>query len=421
MAEPSLIPDDLLRQIIGVGQVDLLIGLTTYQHATTAGDVAAAVRACWRTHFPRLRTALLNVDGGSSDGTPLVVQHAWDDGTRTAGVPSGLRTTHCITSVVPEITDPGRGTRVLLAAGDLLQAGTIVVLDADALLAPGGIAALAAGVRDHGADLVAPVYTRPAGDGLLVTQLVRPLVRAAFARRLQEPLLPEFACSGRLAAQCTQAAWTANAAERGTHFWIAAQALSGAFALHQCALGPRNVVAGRARQSLQELFGLVVGSVFAGLDAHSDAWLGRSGSEPIAGSTAGPDEGPQAEPPSDGSRLLQSFAQDVANLTEILRTILGPDTLAGLLAASAEPGSAEFPDPLWAATLADFLTAYHRAVMRRTHIAQALLPLYMARSGAFLLAHRGSTAGAVEEADETLGACLEELKPRIVERWAQPA
>lgn len=414
-ADRGVIPDALLRQIIGVGQVDLLVGLETCDHARTVGAVVGAVRALLYTFYSRLRVALLHVDRASSDATPSAALDAWNADGRARGT-QGLRTTHYMTATADRQPD-GDIVRIVLGSADLLQARAVIVVDADVEpVSPGEMAALLAPVWDGESDVVAPAYARGASDGLLLTQLVRPLTRAVFARRLAEPLLPTFACSGGFAAHCAQAAWGMSAEQRATRYWVAAEALIGPFHVRQRAAGPRKVQRGRPQPTLPDVFTPLVASVFACIEGHAEVWLARGEAEdvPLVGAHAAP---PDSRPSGDASGLLQSFAEDIRNLDEVLQGILESSTLAAVQAASREPDGPDYPEALWVATVADFLGAFHHGVMRRDHIVQALLPLYRARAGAFLQAHARESAAAVEIALESIGARFESARPGIVQRW----
>ncbi len=422
VADDRLIPDELLRQIIGVGQVDLLVGLPTLDFGDGVAEVVQAVRGCFRTHFPRLRTALLNVDRASNDGTQAAVQHSWAEGAPLAVGATGLRTTHCMTASLAAWTGGDAGTQCILAAGDLLQAGIVVVLDPDIDgLTPARVAALAGPIRDRKVDLVAPVYHRYASEGPLVTQLVRPLVRAVYGRTLREPLLSEFSCSGRLAARCTQAAWDATQVQRATNAWIAGEALRGGFSIVQTDVGPRRLRPGRQKVGLPDVFRQVVGSTFATIEAHAAFWAGVEGTAEVPTLGAPPvAANPEAPPSDDGAHLVETFAHDVAAIDEILRSILLPATMAAISDGSrATPP--RFTVATWAATVAEFLVAYHHGAMHRDHIAQALLPLYAARAGVFLLEHGNDSAEALEAANEDVCLAFEAVRTEIKERWLQPA
>lgn len=419
MAEGNLIPDDLLRQLIGVGQVDVLVGVPTLNHGATIGDVVRAVQASFITHFPRQRTVVLNSDAGSTDGTPEIVRNCRLDESGGVTATHGLRTSHRITTPYHGTSGKGSSLRLIFAAAELLQASVIVVLDPDVTnLTPSWVAELAKPVRDRqGVDFVAPVYQRLPEEGLLVTQLLRPTVRALYGWRLREPLVAEFGCSGRFAAHCVERpVWNTDLVGDGASCWIACEALAGGFGTCQASLGRRELAADRPRPQLSELFRQVVGATFASIEAHSGYWLPRVGSEEVptlgrAGGIVGPGTG------QDSARLLESFGHDVRNLNEILRRILGAETFASVEAASTSHEGPRYPDALWAATLAGFVLAFHHAVMRRDHITQALVPLYLARTGAFLEEHGTDSHEAVEAAIESVSICLEQIKPRIVERW----
>lgn len=416
MSEPHLMTDELLRQIIGVGRVDLLVGVAGIETAGEATAVVRGVRACFRSQFPRHRTALLHAHGPAGAEVAPVVLRGWEEEVAARG---GLRTTHLMTTAMPWPELDGAAVRVILAAADLLQASAVVVLDPDAgEITAERIAVLAAPLKDE-VDLVAPAHPRAAAEGMLVTQLLRPLTRAVYGRDLREPLVPEFGASARFATHCTQLDFNVSRAQWRTHYWIAAEALAGPFTVRQHALGPRRTSASRARAGLRAVFHQVVSSVFSSIEANSDVWLARTPASTVTGADVG--GAVASDPGQDGARMLESFATDVTNLDEILRRILSAETHAALKAAAGRAPAPRLPDELWAALVAEFLLAHRHYVILLDHIVQALLPLYIARAGTFLSEHATSTPDAVEAAIESLCERFEHIRPRIVDRWAHPA
>ena len=67
--EESVLTDDLVRQLMNVGEVDILVGLPTYNNVKTVVPVTQAIVAGLLKSFPRERAAIINPDGGSNDGT----------------------------------------------------------------------------------------------------------------------------------------------------------------------------------------------------------------------------------------------------------------------------------------------------------------------------------------------------------------
>jgi hypothetical protein len=362
---------------------------------------------------------LINSDGGSEDGTRAIVRDLSLDEADTLTMSHGLRTVHRISTPYHGLPGKGSALRQIFAAADLLQARAVAVLDPDVTsVTPEWIAALVAPVRSHGCDFVAPIYPRHPLEGPLVSQLVRPLVRAAYGTQIAEPQAAEFGCSGRFAAYCVeQTVWESSFAQDGIDLWITTAALSGDFRCAQAALGARVVSPHAVRPGLADTFAQVVGSLFSCLEMQGPLWLPREGSQPVP--AFGPTPPPVLDsPPLDGERLLHSFGTNMRDLRTILETILPQDVQLALEETSQTPvPDLRFPDDLWVATVYQFLLAHFSGVMRRDHLAQALLPLYLGRVGAFVLQHSGADPATVEAALDSLGQQFERAKPYLVERW----
>lgn len=418
VTERALISDDLLRRLVAVGQLDLVVGVPTLNHASTIGAVARAVHTCFVRHFPRQRTVLIHSDGGSTDDTVAIVRDCVEDADTVRASPA-LRTSHRISTLYHPEPGLGDATRLILRAADLLQARVVVILDADLdNVTPERVAALARPVEDQGFDFVAPVYDRPPVDGLLVTQLLRPLLGSLFGRRLREPLASEFGCSGRFAAALTDDSIVPSAALDGGAIWLVAAALSGPYKTGQVALGGRVMASGRPLPALNDIFEPIVGDVFQAVEVYADYWT-TAAREDLA--TIGERQPravrePASRPPDDGASLLATFAKDVKNLDEVLRAVIAPDSLAAIVACANEPAP-QYPGPLWATTIADFLVAHHRGVMRRDHIVQALMPLYLGRAGTFLRTYGATEEDVAEAVLEDLYADFERIKNHVVDRW----
>jgi hypothetical protein len=244
-------------------------------------------------------------------------------------------------------------------------------------------------------------------------------MRATYGRQIDEPLLTEFACSGRFAAHClTENVWDRSPMREGIELWLAATALSGSFQACQTFVDIDAAAPHRSRPGLQDVFRPLVGALFAALDAHAGAWMREMRTQPV------PTIGLAPEPAADmasgvPSGLGATFAQDVRDLRPVLESIVAPDTFA-MLSATAEAageGTIRYPDDLWVATVYDFVAAHHAAVIDRTHIVQALMPLYMGRVASFVTGHAASTAQDVVEDLEALARQFEQRKAYLIERW----
>jgi len=417
VADESLLSDDLLRQLMATGHVDILVGLPTLNNAATVVDVVRSAQRGIAKYFPRARALIFNADSGSDDGTPALVRDATTDDTGTVSASRPLRTTNRITTPYHGLPGKGSAMRMIFAVADLLSADAVVTLDPNVTsVTPDWIPALAGPVRDGHADLVAPRYPRTAADGPLVTQLVRPLVRAAYGWTLSEPLMGEFGCSRAFATHCLELPALGSGGSDGVDLWMAAEALAKGFRPGQAALGPRLLGPSQRRLALPDVFQQVMDAVCACLELHDSYWLPRGAAAPVPcfGTLNGAAE-PGARP--DVTAMAGAFARDVAALHPVLETILTEQTLAGVTAAAATPAPLVYDDDLWAHTVFEFLLAYHRAVMTREHVTQTLLPLYLGRTAAFLMQHAKSDPATVDAAFESLCLAFERAKPSAAALW----
>jgi hypothetical protein len=417
VAQATTLTDDVLRRLIAVGQVDIVVGVPTLNNAGTIAATLRAAVAGLTEHFPRARTVIITADGGSADGTSEVAQ----DVASGASAFAGLRTRHVIATSYRGGPLRTGALRLIFTAADLLQARAVAVLDPDtASLNPAWIGALITPISSQSFDFVAPMHGRHPLEGLLVTQLIRPLIRATYGREVDEPVVGEFACAGRFAAHCLmQDAWDRSPLRDGIELWLIGTALAEDFRACQVYLGPRATApATRPRPGLRDTFPRLVGSLFTCLDAHATSWLRRAASEPLP--LIGAEPRSIAEAPSiDPTQLGRTFVEDLRALRPILESILAADTVAAVsaLAEGDNPDIVRYPDEVWVATVYDFLAAHHAAVMDRAHIAQALMPLYLGRVASFVSEHAASTPADVAGALERLSQQFERATPNLIERW----
>lgn len=418
MTRSSILSDDLLRQLMAVGQVDILVGVPTLNNAATIQNVVKTIHVGLAKHFPRERTVIVITDGGSDDGTMDLVRSAPMADEELRGSTT-LRTTHRVSS--PHAGIPGRATgeRILFAAADLLQARAVVLVDPDLTsLTPDWVAELARPVWTNEADFVLPIHPRRRFDGSLLSQLVRPLLGAAYGRRLRSHLAGDFGLAGHFAARLVpNAIWDREPTRPVLDVWLVATALAEDLRLRETYLGPCLHASSPTRVGLIELFEQVVGGTFASLDQHAGMWLPRNEAidTPANGSAW---QCPPDESQVDTGPLAERFRAGVRDLAPLLGEILSSETLSLLLAAAApgDPGI-KFSDTLWVRTVCEFAAASHHAVMSREHLTQALVPIYLGRTAAFFTEISSADEQAHLERLVRLDREYERLRPYLIERW----
>lgn len=418
MADENILSDDFIRQLIDVGEVDILVGVPTHNDAKTVEPAIRAVQAGIIKTFPRERAVILNADGGSSDGTPDVIMGASIDDVHRSFDGYTLRTLHAISTRYANSPSSTAALHTILAAAELLRAKACTVICPDsANLEPEGVANLLRPVyRDH-FDLVAPIYRRHKFEGILLTNLLYPMTRALFGQRVREPYASEFAFSGRLASQfLAQHKWDNESEDYDPELELTIRALSDGGRICQAFLGSR-VPSRRQSTDLVHAMRQTVGLLFYSLDSTFPVWSVRSASQPIP--TVGPEFDVSVDPMRvNRKQLKQMFSAGVVELESILKALLTPATLGELQQiATLDEDEFRFRPELWVRTVYEFAASYHKSVMSRDHILQALVPLYRGRMFTFLVENR--TASAAEVANNIENLCLEfeRLKPYLLELW----
>ena len=419
LSESSLLTDEFVRELVAVGEVDLLVGIPTLNDAKTVGHVVQAVEAGFVKYFSRQRVVLVNTDGGSRDGTAEIFKNSSLDGPLRLLGSQTLRTIHRVSTMYRGSPNPIAALRTILVAADLLRAKACGIVSAELTsINPDWIDNLLRPVYKEQFDLAMPVYDRPKFDGLLVSNFLYPMVRAAYGKRVCEPLATEFAFSGRLASHLLeQDFWREPEDVSSPGIWITTLALSGDFRLCQAFLGPKVYAEKDASRDFVETIRRAVGTLFRCLDAQESLWASTTGSEPVA--TFGFRYEVDLKPVRfNRKRMLQMFRTGVTELASILQVILGEATFREIQEVAKCPDEfLHYSDELWVKTIYDFSGAYHRSVMNRDHILQALAPLYRGRIGSFVLEHQEASPKQTEMAIEKLCEEYEHLKPYLLARW----
>jgi glucosylglycerate synthase len=417
LAEEGFLPDDFVRQLIDVGEIDILVGLPTHNNANTIGAIVAAIQSGILQSFSRDRAAIINADAGSHDGTPeLVVGASIDDARQRDFNRLALRTLHSISTQYGSSIARGTALRTILSAGELLRASATAMVSPDSTsIKADWLRSLLKPICKEGLDLILPTYARHKFDGLLITNLLYPLIRALYGLRIREPYASEFAFSGRMGSQfLAQNAWNDEARE-GCEVRFTVAAIAGNFRIGQCFLGAKNVE--RHAADLVPALRQTIGALFGSMESNFSLWSSKTGSQPVP--TTGPEQEFTLEPQRvNRKRLLEMFRSGVAELESVFQSILSPATLAELKAiAGLEEDDFHYPAELWAKTVYEFAAAHHKAVISRDHIVQALAPLFRGRALAFVLENRNASATNVEANIEILCLEFERLKPYLLEMW----
>jgi hypothetical protein len=420
LADETFLSDDLLRQLMSVGEVDLLVGVLSHNSAETKRTAARLIEHSLQVNFVRQRMAIISVDGGSTEdaaGDSAGAENFFKNGP-SKGL-SSLRTIHRITAGFSSAPSAGLALRTILSSSDLLRAkACAVVSPATASTAPDWIANLLRPALRDNYDFVAPMYSRHKFQGLLARNLLYPMTRALFGRRIRELYSDEWAFSSKLGSFClNQEVWNEEPVRSRPEAWMGISAMTSDFRCCQVFLGEKPQPSAGSGLDIVEALRQTVGSLFWCMETRQNEWQNRNGSEPVP--TFGPDHAVTTEASDlDLAPMFEMFKSGVKQLEPVLNSILSPETHASMQAISQLDQQAfRFGTDLWVKVLYDFAASYHHSVINRDHLVQALVPLYRGKICSFLIEHANSSTAEMEADSENLCEEFERQKPYLVEKW----
>jgi len=408
------LPPAVEDQLQEAGTCELAIGLLTFENAATVATVTAVIRAGLEKHFAGVPVVLVNVDAGSADATADRVTEAG-----LTMVRARLEAPVAERAAVPFHGVPGRGAviRQAWAIARRLRARALVLLEADVTsVTDEWIDRLARPVLDGVADVVVAAHARRRYDGTITNLLLAPLVRALFGRRLHQPLGGPTALSAR-ALELTLEEQPRPSSRESTDLWLAGAAIAEGLNVWEAWLGPRRVESRTRTTDLPGMLAQAVGGVFTLMERLPALWFDAHGSVavPAVGESSGfLDDGPLV----DVGRLVEAFQRGVRDLVPIWESVLAPETLGDVLSLESDDvGRFRFPDEVWARIVYDAALGHHYSVIHRDHLLRALVPLYLGRTAAFILATRDRDAAGDHAVLERVGTAFENEKPYLRDRW----
>ena len=411
---------EIKEKIAALGEVDILVGIPSYNSAKTIVHVVKAVEAGLSKYFPHCKSLLVNSDGGSSDGTMEAVRDTTVD---LESILVNRKADQFRKFVTPYHGIPGKGSafRTIFEIAHALNVKACVVVDSDLRsITPEWIELLVKPVLEDHYDYVSPYYMRHKYDGTITNSIVYPLTRALYGKQIRQPIGGDFGFSGELASfYLTKDVWETDVARFGIDIWMTTTAVANGFKICQAFLGAKIHDAKDPGSDLSAMLHQVVSSVFNLMDEYAGVWRDITQSEPVK--TFGFVYSVGLEPIHVNlENMIEKFRIGVRDLDVLYQAFL-PDELLGTLhrLAEAPKEGFTFPDRNWVWLIFHFALACHRRVMSTEHIIKSLTPLYLGKVASFVIETWNSSAEEVEGRLEELCLTFEREKPALIKIWTQ--
>lgn len=401
-------------------QTGAVVALISCNHASTIRDAVDAARAVLARRVGPAGSAVLFLDGGSTDGTRDRIADFIES---SAVTEVQFARPAAALAEEPYHGFPGRATalRAIFEEAQRLGARACVVVDAGMGGDPARIERMLDPVFSDARDYVAAYYARHRYEGALTKGIVYPAFRALYGVTLRQPLTSEFCCSADLVDYCLkQDFWEFEHATTGVDLWLASTAATGDFRLCEAALGtPRPLPSGPA-PDLSTTLAQVVGALFTDIEARAETWqrVRVTKQVPLVGDSVVAEA--EAQPPSL-ERLHEAFQLGYQELRDIWTWILPASTIVELRRlASAPLDQLRFDDTFWAGVIYDYAFGYTQRVMPRDHLLRSLTPLYAGWLASFAGGIRAATADEIERRLEDICRAFESRKRQFIARWRWP-
>jgi len=419
MVGESLLREEVQQQVKEIGQVDILVGIPSYNSAHTIPHVVRAIKGGFAKYFPDQRAILVNSDGGSSDGTPEVVSQTAIDDYRTLLTAHPLHPVHKIVTPYHGIPGKGSALRTVFKIAAELGAKACAVVDSDLRsITPEWVDLLISPVLKEGFDFVTPLYHRHKYDGTITNSIVYPLTRALYGKRVRQPIGGDFGFSGQLAQHyLTHDVWGTDVSRFGIDIWMTTTAITGGFKICQSFLGAKIHDPKDPGVDLSAMLTQVVSSVFSLMETYHEHWVKYMGSLPVP--LFGFEYAVGLDPIRvNVDRMINSFQTGLRELAPIWERVLAQETFEAIKGLGAlDKGAFRYPANLWVRTVYDYAVSFHKRVINREHLLKSLTPLYLARTASFVLETPEASAEEVDQTLENLCQEYETLKPYLIQRW----
>lgn len=385
--------EPVLKWIEKIKNVDILVGIPTYNNEETVGYVISQVVEGLQKYYGDLKTAIFVADGGSVDDTR---ENIYEE-----EIPEGIKKQ---VSIYRGIPGKGTGFRAVFECATLLNSKATLVFDSDLhSIIPEWVKWMADPILSGIAEFCTPYYRRHPFDGTITNVIVYPLTVAVFGKDIRQPIGGDFSFNTVLAKYWTsQPVWFTDVASFGVDVWMTLTALNEEFKILQVDLGNKVHTPKDPATDLGLMFFQVISTLFYLMGTYERKWL-----KDYKYSTVGiiSYNHPVLELEKINvslKKLKKEFDEGFNHFKPMYKHILAPKTfreLSKTVSHLRRKGEFVLEAELWCKILYDFYFTFHLWHRNRRRLVDIITPLYFGRAGTYCSQVMGKSW---EEAEEVI-------------------
>jgi glycosyltransferase involved in cell wall biosynthesis len=418
----TALDEKALEYLKGLKNVDIVIGIPSYNSAESIGRVIKAAELGLAKYFSQYKGLIIISEGGDVDETRRAVdllkdKHYFEN----SFINRPAYETEIVVTKYRGASGKGTAIKAIFEAGKIVNMKAGCMLDSDLRsVSPEWIELLLAPVLLKDFGFVTPYYSRYKYDGTITNMIAFPMTWSLYGRRVRQPIGGDFGFSPELVGSLlAKDVWETDIARFGIDIWMTTVAICENMKICQSFLGAKIHDDKDPGSDLSPMFKQVVGTIFSLMEIYKDKWFEVKGSRPTAIFGF---ESEFAPKPINVNidNLINKFkdgAQKHMSVWEQVLTAENHQKINEVL--KMEGAHFELPIELWIKSLYDFAAAYTKQIdgLTSSEIIEALVPIYYAMIASFVRQTQNMDSHQAEEVINHQCTVFEKLKIYLIDTW----
>jgi hypothetical protein len=391
-----------------ITSAEIAVGIPSYKEAESIRFPTLAADKGLLEFFPDRKSVIINCDNSSPDGTREAFLNLPGEIPKISlSTPKGVK---------------GKGHNLFNLFRRSLELGaeTIVVLDADVRsVAPVWIRNLAEPLL-KGFEFVTPLYVRHPYEGTISSNIIHPMTRCLYGKRVREPIGGDFGVSAQLARILVEEPQEGYVTGFGIDVLMTTVAISQGMSICQSFLGrPKSHKRTEPETGILPVFVDNVRTLFSLMEQFYEVWKTAKWSKPTA--VFGTDLEVESRPEPlkiDLEAFHGKFIEGFSLFGSLWKKILHQDVFTKLQEVREFPMEGfDFPTLLWALILFDYALAHKKGEINPSELIESLMPVYLGRTCSTSLTTAHMSTQQVEVYIDDQCRVFEEIKPYLLQQW----